>query len=76
MGFLPLTYNRPAYVEKESCRRDSDASNSTASSYETAKAMRAHAGLPCSGIPEALTFDKIIDGGTCPVSCCYHGPRG
>lgn len=66
MGWLlPLTYTRPKYVDSEhnrnsedSTMRDSDKSNESVKSGNSGAS---------SGIPESLTFDKIINGGTCPV---------
>ncbi|KAI9744514.1 MAG: hypothetical protein M1818_002043 [Claussenomyces sp. TS43310] len=58
-----LTYRRPAYVEGLSgtptsstneeldCRRNS---------------LRSGSSNVCAGIPDALSFDRIVEGGTCP----------
>lgn len=55
---LSLTYRRPARVSRDSVNTGrSGAAEST------------NSGLSCPfGIPDALSFDRIINGGTCPVS--------
>ena len=53
-----LTYRRPA--KRESI--DSDSSDDASGSLRSGNSNRS------AGIPEALAFDKIINGGTCPVS--------
>ncbi len=79
MGLLPLTYRRPAYVadKPESVRPQTAGSKVTLhddmSSGESLKPIRsASSSRPPSstsscGIPPALSFDKIMEGGTCPV---------
>ncbi|KAH6854943.1 hypothetical protein B0I37DRAFT_43318 [Chaetomium sp. MPI-CAGE-AT-0009] len=63
MGLLPLTYRRPAYVEKpesagnQASRRDDQASSDSLQSVKSDIS---------NGIPSALDFDKILEGGTCP----------
>ncbi|KAI0848416.1 hypothetical protein F5Y00DRAFT_270157 [Daldinia vernicosa] len=61
MGFLStLKYRRPAYVNKKqflSSRQESESSDASLKSGQLGSS---------SGIPEALTFDRIISGGTCP----------
>ncbi|KAI1499993.1 hypothetical protein F5X99DRAFT_430067 [Biscogniauxia marginata] len=62
MGLLPLSYRRPEHVDREEFRRystasDGDKSNSSLNSGRSGAS---------SGIPDALAFDKIINGGTCP----------
>lgn len=62
---LSLTYRRPAYVSSRSSldseKPAESISSGTSSQY---------------GIPDALSFDKIISGGTCPVRpfsfICYR----
>ena len=55
-----LTYRRPAYV---------DSSRSSIETEKSGKVESISSSGSCSyGIPDALSFDKIISGGTCPVS--------
>ncbi len=55
---LSLSYRRPAYVSSSRTSLDSEKPTESISS-----------GSSCQyGIPDALSFDKIISGGTCPVS--------
>ena len=55
-----LTYQRPPYVRS---------SRSSFQTQESTKAESFSSGTSCPyGIPDALSFDKIISGGTCPVS--------
>jgi hypothetical protein len=61
---LSLTYRRPEYVDKEQYR-ESNSSLSLVKGDASVRSGRSGASL---GIPDALTFDKIINGGTCPVS--------
>ncbi|KAI1478268.1 hypothetical protein F4774DRAFT_419560 [Daldinia eschscholtzii] len=60
MGILSLKYQRPAHVDKEKfslSKAENDSSNSSQKSGQ---------GGSSSGIPDALTFDRIMSGGTCP----------
>lgn len=64
---LSLNYRRPGYVD------------SSRTSVNTEKTEGSHGGESISsssscpyGIPEALSFEKIISGGTCPVCSSYH----
>lgn len=67
MGLLPLTYTRPSYVSHEKFR------NSLVSLGKDDKAsLRSGKSGVSSGIPNNLSFEKIISGTTCRVS---HGPR-
>ncbi|KAJ3557324.1 hypothetical protein NPX13_g9951 [Xylaria arbuscula] len=70
MGLLPLTYRRPDYVSETTFKRN----ESTVQLDEKADASvrSGRSGAP-AGIPDALTFDKIINGGTCPVSSFLRG---
>jgi len=57
---LSLNYRRPAHVDS-SARTSIDTENSD-------KAGSISSGSSCPyGIPDALSFDKIISGATCPV---------
>lgn len=77
MGLLPLTYRRPAYVDKDASQ--SDEPNAGQNTLTNAPTNDSEAGLEkteqslkpvnlgsIAGIPPALSFDKIIEGGTCP----------
>lgn len=60
---LPLTYTRPKKVTSQPLQLQSRESLSEHSEGSV------HSGNSGSsvGIPSSLTFDKIINGGTCPV---------
>lgn len=60
-----LTYRRPPHV---SSKRGSIASEQTGQSIGGSTLDDSHDAAINYGIPEALSFDRIIDGGTCPVS--------
>lgn len=63
MGLLSLTYRRPERVDKTSLRRSQ-------SSFEGEKrdaSLESGRSTASAGIPAALSFDKIMNGGTCPV---------
>ncbi|KAH8199731.1 hypothetical protein TruAng_006076 [Truncatella angustata] len=63
MGILSLTYRRPQLVDRDSFRRY--ISNDGLSEKEDGSLKSGQSGHS-SGVPDALTFDKIISGGTCP----------
>ncbi|KAK0613065.1 hypothetical protein B0T17DRAFT_620423 [Bombardia bombarda] len=72
MGLLPLTYRRPQYAEKSELD-DSDHISQTSlddGSETTGKtpdrSVKSSRFGILSGIPAALSFDRIIQGGTCP----------
>ena len=72
MPLFSLGYRRPAYVQP-AARRNSEASlpvstTSTGSNEKSDASLRSGRSGTSAGIPTALAFDKIIDGGTCPVS--------
>ncbi|KAL8958365.1 MAG: hypothetical protein Q9193_004562 [Seirophora villosa] len=58
-----LTYRRPPHV---SSKRGSIASEQTGQSIGGSTLADSHDAAINYGIPEALSFDRIIDGGTCP----------
>ncbi|KAI1645833.1 uncharacterized protein F4817DRAFT_317448 [Daldinia loculata] len=60
MRFLSLNYQRPAYVDKKQFLSSSQESESSDASLKLGQPGSS------SGIPEALTFDRIMSGGTCP----------
>ncbi|KAI0011388.1 hypothetical protein F4779DRAFT_637232 [Xylariaceae sp. FL0662B] len=64
MGILSLNYRRPEYVDKQQFRK-SDSSFDTNDEKSDASLRSGRSGTS-AGIPDALTFDKIISGGTCP----------
>jgi hypothetical protein len=59
-----LTYRRPVYTPNSgrSSVTSMEAFGSSNASLNSGKS-----GTP-AGIPDALAFDKIVNGGTCPVS--------
>lgn len=54
---LSLTYRRPAHVSKDSIATEKSGG---------AESQTSNFSCPY-GIPDALSFDRIINGGTCPV---------
>ncbi|KAI0432013.1 hypothetical protein F5Y09DRAFT_354380 [Xylaria sp. FL1042] len=63
MGLLPLNYRRPNYTRRENLRRSQ---NSVQFDEKVDGSLKSgHSGPPL-GIPEALAFDNIVNGGTCP----------
>lgn len=68
MGLLPLTYRRPVYVNNLATDSSSNVSDSgDEKQSSTSESLRSGKSGTLPGIPESLTFDKIISGGTCPV---------
>ncbi|KAI0870785.1 hypothetical protein GGS24DRAFT_91794 [Hypoxylon argillaceum] len=63
MGRISLTYRRPGYVDKEEFRQ-----RETSTEFDDKRDASMESGRSgaSSGIPDALTFDKIMNGGTCP----------
>lgn len=72
MGLLPLTYRRPVYVNTASVNGSSSDVSDSGSGDEkgstTSSSLKSGKSSTPAGIPESLAFDKIINGGTCPVS--------
>jgi hypothetical protein len=66
----PLTYRRPAYVLNRGLSTVSGSSTGESEKgYQSNRAsFRSGKSGLSRGIPEGLAFDKIINGGTCPVS--------
>ena len=56
-----LNYKRPAYVDNAS-RNSFQTEKSTADESVSSRSSCPY------GIPDALSFEKIVSGGTCPVS--------
>ena len=65
---LPLSYTRPKWVDPDSFKRRSRESLDEKSDGSIKSGTSGH----MSGIPESLGFDKIINGGTCPVRCLHE----
>lgn len=65
MGLLSLNYRRPQLVGKNEFRQSM--SSDPFSEKEDASLRSGQSGASV-GVPDALTFDKIISGGACPVS--------
>ncbi|KAI0401569.1 hypothetical protein F4802DRAFT_609290 [Xylaria palmicola] len=63
MGLLPLNYRRPEYVDRNELKQNEHSSE--LDEKRDASMESGRSGAP-SGIPDALAFDKIIHGGTCP----------
>lgn len=57
---LSLNYRRPVYVPSSRQSLDSEKGGQAESVTSTSSSPY--------GIPDALSFDRIISGGTCPVS--------
>lgn len=74
MGILPLTYTRPKHVDQETYQSSRDSLSDAEKSDTSLKSGRSG---NSAGIPDSLSFDKIVSGGTCPVcirslsSCIY-----
>jgi hypothetical protein len=64
MVYNIFTYRRPSYVKSLSIA-DSSIGEST-SELNPTRPLGYRSGI--AGIPPQLSFDRIIDGGTCPVS--------
>ncbi|KAI1212541.1 uncharacterized protein F4807DRAFT_450223 [Annulohypoxylon truncatum] len=63
MGLISLKYRRPKHVNKEEFLRSYTSISENETGNPSLKS--GHSGPP-SGVPDALTFDRIINGGTCP----------
>ncbi|KAJ2897554.1 hypothetical protein MKZ38_004626 [Zalerion maritima] len=61
MPFLGLGYRRPARVDRDSIKR-----NSLDSDLSEPDSFKSNISAASNGIPGALSFDKIMSGGTCP----------
>lgn len=67
MGLLSLNYRRPAHVDKDAFRQSIGSNTEELLAAENDSLRSGQSGAS-SGVPDALKFDKIINGGTCPVS--------
>ena len=65
MKLFSLAYTRPKRIETSSIRSESDFGSEQEKSDGSVKSGRSGYS---AGIPDSLTFEKIINGGTCPVS--------
>lgn len=67
MGFSAMLYRRPALVSSASSK------HSGSSEPKTLSPVNSNSSHPSRipGIPDALSFDKIIAGGTCPVCITF-----
>jgi hypothetical protein len=72
MGFLPLTYGRPGYVDKEQFVQAQAATYDADLDKRRDVSLSSERSGASAGIPDALTFDKVINEGTCPVSLCVN----
>ncbi|KAI0913027.1 hypothetical protein F4824DRAFT_483484 [Ustulina deusta] len=63
MGLPSLNYRRPNYVSKDDVRRNENGVQFDETVDASLRSGRS--GAP-PGIPDALAFDKILHGGTCP----------
>lgn len=71
MGLLPLNYRRPALVRDNGQSSSTSSASSNNSGARTGSADSMTSGTS-AGIPNALSFNRIMDGGTCPVSLGNH----
>jgi hypothetical protein len=62
---LSLGYRRPQHVGRDDLHRTETEDTYTEKEDGSVRSGRSNAS---AGVPTALTFDKIINGGTCPVS--------
>jgi hypothetical protein len=81
----PITYRRPAQVSRPSSTSSVLGEVKEKSIHDS---VRSGSSGMSQGIPEALSFDRIIAGGVCPVSspmsllrhmtsslCCIHASK-
>lgn len=62
-----ITYRRPAYVDTS--RSSFAGSEKSLGEKSLGESVSSTSTLVSAGIPEALSFDRVISGGTCPVCC-------
>ncbi|KAH8661910.1 hypothetical protein BX600DRAFT_498527 [Xylariales sp. PMI_506] len=63
MGLLSLNYRRPQYVDNDEFKQCDMNDSDLDKEYGSLKSGRSGTS---AGVPDALTFDKIVNGGTCP----------
>jgi hypothetical protein len=66
----PLTYRRPGHVSRASSASSISGESKQKSIHDS---VRSGSSGMSHGIPEALSFDRIIAGGACPVSRSLAG---
>lgn len=74
MGLLPLTYTRPKHVDRDSWNTSSGGDSSCSDNEKSDGSVKSGQSGQSTGIPDSLAFDKIINGGTCPVSFSVRYP--
>jgi len=65
-----INYRRPARVSRADSARGSLSGSDKQKSID--ESVKSGSSAMSHGIPEALSFDRIISGGTCPVSQLYR----
>ncbi|EXK34152.1 hypothetical protein FOXG_03121 [Fusarium oxysporum f. sp. lycopersici 4287] len=65
MGLLSLSYTRPKYVSHQPFRNTSS-SDSLSDAEKSDATDNSSSSRSSTGIPDSLSFDRIIGGGTCP----------
>ncbi|SCO86667.1 uncharacterized protein FRV6_10794 [Fusarium oxysporum] len=65
MGLLSLSYTRPKYVSHQPFRNTSS-SDSLSDAEKSDATDNSSSSRSSIGIPDSLSFDRIIGGGTCP----------
>ncbi|PNP82516.1 hypothetical protein FNYG_04225 [Fusarium nygamai] len=65
MGLPSLSYTRPKYVSRQSLR-NSTSSESLSDAEKSDATDNSSSSRSSLGIPDSLSFDRIIGGGTCP----------
>jgi hypothetical protein len=63
MGLFSLAYTRPKHVDNQSLQ----VGRESISDEKTDGSVRSGRSGYSAGIPDSLAFDKIMNGGTCPV---------
>lgn len=70
----PISYRRPERVSRPSSAASTSGEQKQKSIHDS---IRSGSSGMSHGIPDALSFDRIISGGVCPVSCsaCSYSYR-
>lgn len=63
--FFSITYKRPKHVDQESFRQ---AVRTSTNSDQTDDSNYSGSTGSSASIPDALSFDNVVNGGACPVS--------
>ena len=69
-----LLYRRPPHVDSARSSLNGDAKPK--SFVGSMRSVSTNSSTKANGIPDALSFDRIISGGTCPVSQPHKFPIG